>query len=116
MQFARALLMVFGLATFAACGGDSLADECKDACDNPCQGETVDNVDQCKKDCDAGAAELKASGCEDKANEANDCLDVKSCESATTADLERCQSEVTAFGQCLQDYCANNASSEACQS
>ncbi len=113
MQFARALLMVLGLATFAACGGDSFADKCKDGCSEAdCDGNepAAADVTECENACDDAVALNDASGCTDQADELAGCGGDACSEEAN----EECNSAGAAYVACVLEFCTENPDNENC--
>ena len=113
MQFARALLMVLGLATFAACGGDSFADKCAEGCSEAdCDGNKPSDaaVTSCKESCDEAVALNEASGCNDEADELAGC-DGDACSDTANAECEDAGSKYIA---CILAFCTSNPTNANC--
>ncbi len=110
MQFLRGLFMVLGLATLAACGGDSFADTCNDNCSQEdCDGNKP-NLATCKASCERLDAFNSKSGCDDKGSDALSCDGADSCEEVT----EDCRTKVTAYLTCIANYCEAHSDDTDC--
>jgi hypothetical protein len=113
MQFARPLLMVLGLATFAACGGDSFADKCKEGCsESDCDGNAPEaaEVTACEESCDDAVALNEAAGCTDAADDLEGCGGDACSEEANS----ECKSAGAAYFACLLEFCSENPDNENC--
>lgn len=113
MSFARVLCLTLGLSAIAACGG-SYEDDCKDACDNTCDGATArtpDEVATCKTGCEAFAVQAKAVDCEDEAKKAQSCNDEHACTDSVNAD---CADEAADYSRCKTSFCFDNPDNSAC--
>lgn len=116
MQFLRGLFVVLGLATLAACGGDSFADQCKDGCsEEDCDGNkpTDSETSACESACERVDNLNDVSGCKDKADDAvSECDDVDACDDSEPS--QACSDAARAYVECINDFCTDNSDNSAC--
>jgi len=105
--------MVLGLSTFAACGGDSFADECASGCEEAdCDGNepSAAEVTSCQNACDDAVALNEKAGCNDQADELASCGG-DACSDEANAE---CQSASSAYVSCIVAFCTQNPNDTDC--
>jgi hypothetical protein len=107
-------LVLFGAVVFAtpACSIISAAGDCQDACEklNTCGLLQEGN---CTVYCAGLVTGATVAGCADKFDDQNTCATADENKECSAA-VKNCATKVTAFGQCMGDYCKDHPTAQGC--